>query len=138
MNLYSSPALCRPSVASRRSPEIQACFPCVPAESASPPTEDSSLRSSGPDEASPPCSRSHLSPPHRSSEISTAKIAWKSKTDPDDVIVVELWDVVDKARKKPVEIDGQLSLAHRSKGVGKDGQPIREADGKVWCSSFFA
>lgn len=67
----------------------------------------------------------------RSSEISTAKIAWKAKTDPDDVVVLELWDVVDKARKKPVEIDGQLSLAHRTRGVGKDGQPIREADGKV-------
>lgn len=32
----------------------------------------------------------------RSAQISTAKIAWKCASEPDDVITLEVWDVVDR------------------------------------------
>jgi GTPase SAR1 family protein len=41
-----------------------------------------------------------LSP--RSVQISTAKVAWKCASEPDDVITLEVWDVVDRCAAWPI------------------------------------
>jgi hypothetical protein len=51
-------------------------------------------------------------------EIKTVHIQWTARSSPEDNIMLEVWDVVDKASKRSVS--GSLTLAH--KGETATGQ----------------
>ena len=52
------------------------------------------------------------------SEIKTAHIPWQARSSPEDNVMLEVWDVVDRARKR--DVSESLTLAH--KGDAEAGQ----------------
>ena len=53
-------------------------------------------------------------------EIKTAHIPWQARSSPEDVVMLEVWDVVDKARKLPVS--ESLTLAHPNLAETESGR----------------
>ena len=51
-------------------------------------------------------------------EIKTAHIPWQARSSPEDNVMLEVWDVVDRARKR--DVSESLTLAH--KGDAEAGQ----------------